>query len=320
MPATLSQAIAAIKAGDKTIGQHLLAEVLKAEPNNEAAWLWLASLAETLEQRRPYLERVLAINPGNELAQQGLATLNSAGSSQPKSEHPKQVQARGEPSTPPSSAEPKSITLHPPLRRLASRSTQVIPIQAIPPPPISKPSAQTVSSAAALQQIAAARTRGLTPDLSGLNLGGADLAGADLSESSLHDIDLSGANLSQANLRHSNLTQANLSGANLSGAKLNEAKMDKANLSRADLSSANANGAHFSEANLAEANLSGAHLGWADFRQANLAGANLSGAKLDKANLRDTNLSGIVYSPETRWPAGFTPPKLTRPVKRLSRF
>jgi hypothetical protein len=34
----------------------------QAEPNNETAWLWLASLAET-EQRRQYLERVLAINP-----------------------------------------------------------------------------------------------------------------------------------------------------------------------------------------------------------------------------------------------------------------
>lgn len=305
MPATLSQAIAAIKAGDKAIGQHLLAEVLKAEPNNEAAWLWKASLAETPEQRRQCLEQVLAINPGNELAQRGLATLNAAGMAKPAS------------STPPASSEPPP---HRPLRRLASHSTQAVQNQAIPPAPAPKPFTQTISSAAALQQIAAARTRGLTPDLSGANLGGADLAGADLSESSLHDIDLSGANLGQANLRHSNLIQANLSGANLSGAKLNEAKMDKANLSKADLSGANANGAHFCEANLAGANLSGAHLGWADFRRANLAGANLSGAKLDKANLREANLSGVIYTPETRWPAGFTPPKLTRPVKRLAKF
>lgn len=304
MPATLSQAIAAIKAGDKVIGQYLLAEVLKAEPNNEAAWLWKASLSETPEQRRQCLEQVLAINPGNELARRGLATLNATGPSQPK----------------PASSTPSEPPPHRPLRRLASHSTQAIQNQAIPPAPAPKPFTQTISSAAALQQIAAARTRGLTPDLSGVNLSGTDLAGADLSESSLHDIDLSGANLSQANLRHSNLIQANLSGANLSGAKLNEAKMDKANLSKADLSGANANGAHFSEANLAGANLSGAHLGWADFRQANLSGANLSGANLDKANLREANLSGVIYSPETRWPAGFTPPKPTRPVKRLSNF
>ena len=77
MSGTLQQAIAAIKAGDKVGGQRLLAEVIRNDPRNEAAWLWLSAALDSDEQRRTCLERVLAINPGNVTAQQGLARLGS---------------------------------------------------------------------------------------------------------------------------------------------------------------------------------------------------------------------------------------------------
>ena len=81
MPGTLHalrRAIAAIKAGDKVSGQRLLAEVIRNDPRNEAAWLWMSAALDSHEQRRTCLERVLAINPDNPMAQQGLARLGRA--------------------------------------------------------------------------------------------------------------------------------------------------------------------------------------------------------------------------------------------------
>jgi hypothetical protein len=75
MPGTLQQAIAAIKAGDKAAGRRLLAEVIRNDPRNEAAWLWMSAVLDSDEQRRTCLERVLAINPASATARQGLARL-----------------------------------------------------------------------------------------------------------------------------------------------------------------------------------------------------------------------------------------------------
>ncbi len=78
MPGTLQQAIAAIKAGDKAAGRRLLAEVIRNDPRNEAAWLWMSAVLDSDEQRRTCLERVLAINPDSATARQGLARLGPA--------------------------------------------------------------------------------------------------------------------------------------------------------------------------------------------------------------------------------------------------
>jgi hypothetical protein len=74
----LQRAIAAVKAGDKAAGQRLLAEVIRDDPRNEAAWLWMAAALDSDEQRRTCLERVLAINPDNPTARRGLARLGRA--------------------------------------------------------------------------------------------------------------------------------------------------------------------------------------------------------------------------------------------------
>jgi len=71
----LRQAITAIKSGDKVTGQQLLAQVIKAEPKNETAWLWMTTVTDDPEKKRHCLKTVLQINPSNEMAQKGLATL-----------------------------------------------------------------------------------------------------------------------------------------------------------------------------------------------------------------------------------------------------
>lgn len=72
----LKQAIEAIKAGDKATGKRLLIdEVLRTNPRNEHAWLWMTQVADADEDRLNYLRHVLKINPNNETARRGLEAL-----------------------------------------------------------------------------------------------------------------------------------------------------------------------------------------------------------------------------------------------------
>jgi hypothetical protein len=75
MSGELQHAITAIRSGDKITGKRLLAQVLQAEPSNQAAWLWMSAVVDTDRERARCLERVLAINPNNETAQRGLKAL-----------------------------------------------------------------------------------------------------------------------------------------------------------------------------------------------------------------------------------------------------
>jgi hypothetical protein len=54
----LSQAIAAIKSGNKSAGGEILARLVKREPDNEQAWWWYSFCAETPEQKNECLEHV----------------------------------------------------------------------------------------------------------------------------------------------------------------------------------------------------------------------------------------------------------------------
>lgn len=71
----LQQAIKAINLGDKSTGQKLLAEVLKSEPQSEDAWLWMAKVVTSVEQRKKCLEQVMKLNPDNKEAQQEMRRL-----------------------------------------------------------------------------------------------------------------------------------------------------------------------------------------------------------------------------------------------------
>lgn len=71
----LHQAILAIKDGDETAGEALLAQVLAEDPHNESALLWLFKIADTVEERRQYVEQALKINPDSIWAKRGLTIL-----------------------------------------------------------------------------------------------------------------------------------------------------------------------------------------------------------------------------------------------------
>jgi hypothetical protein len=73
--AMLNQAVAALKAGDKTEARRLLGNVLALDSDNEMAWLWLSGAVETRQERIACLENVLSIDPDNEPARRGLERL-----------------------------------------------------------------------------------------------------------------------------------------------------------------------------------------------------------------------------------------------------
>jgi hypothetical protein len=63
--------------GDKEEGRQLLEELLESDEGNEQVWLWLSTVVDTDEDREVCLENVLALNPGNAIAQKSLTDLRS---------------------------------------------------------------------------------------------------------------------------------------------------------------------------------------------------------------------------------------------------
>ena len=64
----LRDGIKAAQNGNRIEARKLLLRVSDAEPNNENAWLWLASISEYPEELLIFLNNVLSINPNNERA------------------------------------------------------------------------------------------------------------------------------------------------------------------------------------------------------------------------------------------------------------
>jgi hypothetical protein len=84
--AMVREGINAYKSGQKDEARTLLLRATELDQYNEQAWLWLSGLMDTPEDQRTCLENVLAINPDNERANQGLAYLTgqtSAGNVSP---------------------------------------------------------------------------------------------------------------------------------------------------------------------------------------------------------------------------------------------
>ena len=73
--ANVQTGIECYKSGNKADALKIFLEVLKREPNNEIAWLWLAACVNKPEQKRDCFHKVLAINPNNAVAQKALAEL-----------------------------------------------------------------------------------------------------------------------------------------------------------------------------------------------------------------------------------------------------
>ncbi len=76
--AFLAQGIAAAKAGDKSTARQLLTQAVRRNPDSEAAWFWFSSVLDTAQGRAFCLQRVLALNPDNQVARKGLAALEAA--------------------------------------------------------------------------------------------------------------------------------------------------------------------------------------------------------------------------------------------------
>ena len=75
MDPKLEQAVQAIKSGDKSAGLVLIAQVIRSDPNNESAWIWMATAQDDPEKKKQCLERVLHINPGNERVRRALSVM-----------------------------------------------------------------------------------------------------------------------------------------------------------------------------------------------------------------------------------------------------
>jgi hypothetical protein len=84
--AMVREGINAYKSGRKDEARALLIKATELDQYSEQAWLWLSGLMDTPDDQRTCLENVLAINPNNERAKQGLSYLTgqtSAGNVSP---------------------------------------------------------------------------------------------------------------------------------------------------------------------------------------------------------------------------------------------
>lgn len=62
----------AVRQGNRPNARLFFQQVLDADKHNERAWLWMASVAETREERIRFLKTVLRINPSNSVARDEL--------------------------------------------------------------------------------------------------------------------------------------------------------------------------------------------------------------------------------------------------------
>lgn len=62
----LQQAIDAARSGKEQAARDMFLEIVRIEPGNEVAWMWLTGLLDELEDRIIACERVLSINPKNQ--------------------------------------------------------------------------------------------------------------------------------------------------------------------------------------------------------------------------------------------------------------
>lgn len=112
----LQQGVAALKAGDRPLARRLIGRAIQENPHSEAAWLWLSGAVESDDERLMCLNKVLAINPDNGQARQGIAALERKRPSRPDRVYPRPAEVRERPATPappvtplPASHVPESI-------------------------------------------------------------------------------------------------------------------------------------------------------------------------------------------------------------------
>lgn len=105
MSSKLKQAIAATRAGQSKEAQILLTQVLKENPNQVQAWYLLSLLVDSPAKQQAYLQKVVALDPTHEKAQELLAQSQSTSAPAP----PTPVEKHPTP-PPPAPALPTSAT------------------------------------------------------------------------------------------------------------------------------------------------------------------------------------------------------------------
>lgn len=71
----LREGVEAARRGDKLTARRLLQQVLMQDRSNEVALMWMASVMDTVGERKAYLERALQVNPNNDRAREALNRL-----------------------------------------------------------------------------------------------------------------------------------------------------------------------------------------------------------------------------------------------------
>jgi hypothetical protein len=72
----LNQSISAYREGNKEQSSELLANIIRQDPNNERAWIWLSGIVTSDAERLFCMKKILSINPENEVALYGLTLLS----------------------------------------------------------------------------------------------------------------------------------------------------------------------------------------------------------------------------------------------------
>lgn len=72
---TFRSAVEALRQGNRAGGYLLLRQVLMDDPNCAPAWLWMSGLVVDTRQQRECLEQTLILDPGCDLAREGLKLL-----------------------------------------------------------------------------------------------------------------------------------------------------------------------------------------------------------------------------------------------------
>lgn len=79
----VDQAIEVLHGGYKENAQTLLTQAITINPDNPKAWLWLSGTLTSETERRYCLERVLTLDPDNEMAQRAIQSLSATDTTRP---------------------------------------------------------------------------------------------------------------------------------------------------------------------------------------------------------------------------------------------
>lgn len=103
MSSQLYQAVQLAQAGQREEANRLLQQVVRSDPHNEVAWLWLASVANDQDEYLRSLHEVLRINPNNQRALTLMADFRAQYGDRPVPPSPYGPPPRQTPPTPPGS-------------------------------------------------------------------------------------------------------------------------------------------------------------------------------------------------------------------------